>query len=295
MLKIFTQKELSNYPVKEREVILSPWLLSHSLNMIHAWRGIGKSYLALEICKLVAAGSEESFGWRAAQQHKILYIDGEMPIYELKNRIKNFDKSSNLLILSTDLQIDNNLPPISLSAGEMQNRLDEMMPKDVKLIIVDNLSCLTDGKENDAESWSNISSWALKQRSSGKAVIFIHHSGKAGTQRGTSRREDILDIVINIRKKESEQGNNLLELVFEKARHLTPDQSKPFLFTFNKNEKGNVYFTQQVNKNISKKEKILDLLKQKKYSIRKIAEMVSVSSSKVFTLKKENIDLLKNL
>src|SRR3712207_8616616 len=33
-----------------------------------------------------------------------------------------------------------------------------------------------------------------------RAVLFIHHQGKGGTQRGTSRKEDVLDTVIALRR-----------------------------------------------------------------------------------------------
>jgi hypothetical protein len=48
-------------------------------------------------------------------------------------------------------------------------------------------------KENDADSWTPMQNWLLAQRRAGKSVLVIHHSGKSGAQRGTSRREDTLD------------------------------------------------------------------------------------------------------
>jgi|SRR6516162_856742 hypothetical protein len=35
--------------------------------------------------------------------------------------------------------------------------------------------------------------WALQLRRAGKSVILIHHAGKSGRQRGTSRKEDALE------------------------------------------------------------------------------------------------------
>ena len=35
--------------IRPRERILAPWLLTQSLNMLYAWRGIGKTHVALGI------------------------------------------------------------------------------------------------------------------------------------------------------------------------------------------------------------------------------------------------------
>lgn len=71
---------------------------------------------------------------------------------------------------------------------------------DAELIVLDNLSTLVRaGPENEGESWLPMACWALARRKEGRAVIFVHHSGKGKQQRGSSRREDLLDVVINLR------------------------------------------------------------------------------------------------
>ncbi|MBW2470952.1 MAG: hypothetical protein JRE18_02625 [Deltaproteobacteria bacterium] len=98
-------------------------------------------------------------------------------------------------------------------------------------MIIDNLSTLVrTGQENDAEGWLSIQAWALAQRAAGRSVLFIHHSGKGGSQRGTSRREDVLDTVINLRQPGDytpDQGA-VFEVHFEKARGIYGDDTKPF-------------------------------------------------------------------
>ena len=67
-------------------------------------------------------------------------------------------------------------------------------------------------------------------RSNGKSVLLIHHAGKGGQQRGTSRREDVLDTVIALRKPEnySPDSGTCFEVHFEKNRGLYGDNIKPF-------------------------------------------------------------------
>ena len=102
---------------------------------------------------------------------------------------------------------------------------------DAELIIVDNLSCLCrSGRENEAESWLSIGEWAMRMRSLGKCVIFIHHAGKDGNQRGTSKREDILDVVIELKRPvdyQPDQGARFI-VNFIKARHLSGNESQSF-------------------------------------------------------------------
>ncbi len=56
----------------------------------------------------------------------------------------------------------------------------------------------------------------------GRSVLFVHHAGKGGQQRGTSKREDLLDTVIALKRPgdyRAEQGARF-EIHFEKARNL---------------------------------------------------------------------------
>jgi len=83
-------------------------------------------------------------------------------------------------------------------------------------------------RENDAESWRDVGAWALRMRRQGKAVLFVHHSGKGGTQRGSSKKEDTLDVVIALRQPSDylpEQGARF-EVHFEKYRNGAGDETK---------------------------------------------------------------------
>ena len=120
------------------------------------------------------------------------------------------------------------MPDLSTRVG--QAAIEELC-NDAELIIVDNLSCLArSGRENEAESWIIIADWALRMRALGKCVIFIHHAGKKGDQRGTSKREDLLDVVIELKRPADyipEQGARFI-VNFTKARHLLGDQDQSF-------------------------------------------------------------------
>ena len=82
--------------------------------------------------------------------------------------------------------------------------------------------------ENEAESWLPMQQWLLKLRRKGKAVLFVHHGNKSGKQRGTSRREDILDVVIKLQHPPNytaESGAEF-EVHLEKARGVYGDDAR---------------------------------------------------------------------
>ena len=75
--------------------------------------------------------------------------------------------------------------------------------KGIKLWVVDNLASLTPGiDENIKKDWDPINAWLLELRYAGISTVMLHHTGKEGKQRGTSAREDNIDISIELKKPE---------------------------------------------------------------------------------------------
>lgn len=230
--------ELKNFlamKLPPRELILAPWLPKAGLCMIHAYRGIGKTHLSLGIAYAVAKGGE-FLGWQAPSPRNVLFVDGEMPASTLQERLArivkmNGDKAlpGRLDIITPDLQPDGIMPDIGTLEG--QRLLNQSIPDDVELIILDNISCLAPSiKENDAVDWAPIQSWALQLRTRGKSILIIHHSGKTGAQRGTSKKEDVLDTVICLERPkdyESSQGARFI-VKHEKSRGFFGDDAKSF-------------------------------------------------------------------
>jgi hypothetical protein len=210
----------------DRIMLLTPWLESQSLTMVFAWRGIGKTHLALNVAYALASGGE-FIGWKAAEPVPVLYIDGEMPGAALRDRVARIVASTDteapdgfLRFITPDLQEDGIMPNLANYAG--QEAIDLALGN-ARVIIVDNLSCLVrGGKENESESWQPVAEWALRMRATGRSVVFIHHAGKGGQQRGTSKREDLLDTVISLKRPAdyTEEQGARFEVHFEKARTL---------------------------------------------------------------------------
>ena len=232
-LVVYSLDELLELEIPERQYLLSPWLQSQGLCMIYSTRGFGKTWVSLEIAYAVASGGQ-FLSWKSENPTGVLYKDGEMALGDLQERAKQIDMRESkelqapLKFLTRDPQ-EADFPDLSTIEG--QNQIESLIKDDIKLVILDNLSTLLrSGKEYESDSWLPIQNWLLSLRSLGKSVLLIHHAGKGGQQRGTSRREDVLDTVITLKRPTDyiqEEGARI-EFHFEKNRALLGDEVKPF-------------------------------------------------------------------
>jgi hypothetical protein len=213
------------------DALLAPWLRKQHLAMVYAKRGVGKTYFALWAAYAVASGGQ-FLNWRAEKPRKILYIDGEMPGAAMKERLGEIVKANDkeppegyFRIVTPDIQTVS-LPDLGTARG--QEAIEPLL-LDAELIVLDNLSTLCRaGPENEGESWLPVAAWALRLRKEGRAVLFVHHAGKGGQQRGSSRREDLLDTVINLQQPADyvpEKGACFM-VRFEKSRGLHGESVK---------------------------------------------------------------------
>lgn len=224
--------EFVKMQLPERKHLLSPWLPEQGLAMVHAERGIGKTYFALSVAYAVATGGR-FLTFKAPEPRRVLYLDGEMPAPAMQERLRQLSLSMPandvlLDIVTPDLQ-PKNQAAINLSDPVYQQMLQPYIEK-ASLIVVDNISTLVrGGKENESESWLPAQEWALKQRADGRSVLWVHHSGKGGRQRGTSRREDVLDTSIGLKRPPDYRPDNgaVFEIHFEKSRGFTGEDAQP--------------------------------------------------------------------
>lgn len=97
------------------------------------------------------------------------------------------------------------------------------------LLVLDNLSSVAGFERNDPDAWTNLQRVLMAMRKVGVAVLMVHHANKKGVQRGTSRREDVLDTVLAMRRPHGYAPSEgaRFELHFEKARGLLGDAVEP--------------------------------------------------------------------
>ena len=230
-LKACTLDELMLSNLPEPEPIIAPLLYEGDLCMIYGWRGAGKTWFSLWLAYCIASGMS-FLGWACSKPRRVLVLDGEMRAARLKKRLClliNGAQSQQLIsdqfhILTRDLNPESGQWPDLGTITGRETILEVIQSINPQVIILDNISAwVRSGKnENDEESWRGVAGFLMQLRTQGRAVVLIHHSGKSGTQRGTSKREDILDTVIALKRPEDyDQTEGLrVEVVFEKSRNL---------------------------------------------------------------------------
>lgn len=247
--KAYSIADFLSIKLPPRINLLSPWMPAQGLAMVYAPRGIGKTFFGLNVAYAVASGGS-FLCWKAEAPMRVMYIDGEMPAVTMQERLAAIVNSHEaeaeadaLLIVTPDMQDGEPMPDLSTIEG--QAAIAPLL-EGVRLIVVDNISTLCrTGTENESDSWDVVQMWALKQRSAGRSVLFVHHAGKTGAQRGTSKREDVLDTVIALRRPgDYTPGQGAaFEVHFEKARGFSGDEAEPMLCALDEDEHGRAAWT----------------------------------------------------
>jgi hypothetical protein len=222
-----------------RKKILSPWLTERSLTEIYAHRGLGKTQLCLAIVAAIRSGGNLG-PWVCENPCGVVYVDAEMQADEMKTRVKGYLKNmpepvAPLKIFSSEIFFESTFRQINLTDEVWRTQIYNYLKSNdnIKVLILDNLAALTPGiDENSKQEWDTLNQWLITLRFLGVAVIFVHHSGKSGGQRGTSGREDALDIVIKLEHPPGYRPDEgcKFKVVFEKSRNLSGKELEETIF-----------------------------------------------------------------
>jgi len=243
---ILVEGELETLDLPPVRKFLGP-IQEGTLGEIYGPRGLGKTWFrdALSLC--LTRGVD--FGpLKAGIPAGVLILDGEMPLHLLRERrslaehvgepLRPLDVISNEYLFRLGGAV-----PALCDEGWRQAILEMVLRAGDRwdIIFIDNLSSYLPGvRENDSEAWGPINNFLLQLRWMGKSLIFIHHAGKSGDQRGTSSREDQLDFVWKLSPTPGhnpEDGCNL-EATLTKSRSLTGAEAAPFTFAITPHPEG---------------------------------------------------------
>ena len=210
---VITTQELSTMDIPPRDYLIEYLMTTSSLMMIFAERGIGKTWVAMDLAISIAM-QKNFLAYKVMRQGNVLYVDGEMVTSDMQARFNSMSGgiSENISIMPSELLYQNNLR-LNLHSSDDRNcfmdclRALELKGRKFDVIIFDNLSSLASGRdENDNTEIEGLLTFLIELRHMGYAVVVIHHAGKSGDQRGASRREDLLDTVIRLRKPDLKDG-----------------------------------------------------------------------------------------
>lgn len=283
--------------IPSRKIYLKPWIWESFIAMISAWRGVGKSAFTMGAVNALSRG--EPFGpWETTAAVPCLYFDAEMTMQDTLERFQGIYSEmagrENLFIYSDHLSASLGMPAANLLDEKWRAWMKEevLLKRGVKLWALDNIGAVTPGlDENSREAWSPINRWLLDLRFAGISTILIHHEGKGGEQRGTSAREDNLDISISLKRPKDYHPEDGARFIcrFEKARirqqdlHLISDLE----FKLDTDPKGRALWT-YANLKQENKARVLKMLDEGT-AAKDIAAGLGITAARVSQIKKEAV------
>jgi len=283
-----------------RPYIIKPLLKKGELIMVSAARGVGKTWFALSL-GFMATRQLKINNWETSELTETLYIDGEISEDEMQDRIYKLKiarkvEQAPFYLLSSDEMRSNDKKTPNLTNPSWRSSISEYLKShpDIGLVILDNLASLTPGRdENKKRDWDEINGWLLELRSKGIAVIFLHHEGKGGDQRGTSAIEDNINFSIRLKHPEGYHKEDGAKFVveFTKSRRLYGEDTKSFILKLEK--EGPVLDWKVISDEEQNTEaQIMNMLKEG-LKQKDIAKMLGVSASWVSQVVKKAKEMEK--
>ncbi len=232
------------------------WLANNHAAMIYSKTGVGKTNFCLGLATAISTG-KPFLKWNT-KESKCLYVDGEMQADAMKKRMKTFfknDSPKNFYLFSHE-----NIDKALYIEDELIQEIILKFCKEnkIELVVLDNLSTLSNSNRNSAKAFmNNIAPFIKTLRKNKIAVILIHHSNKSGKQAGSYANDLMLDVVIQL-----EKHKNGIEIIFSKSRHLTINPAENIIYEVSK-EEGLKLITNEFNGNeIEKDLSVIELPKE---------------------------------
>ena len=242
--KSISLKELTIMDIPPRKAIIDPLIMEGSSMEINGASGIGKTWFTLEMLCSICTGEKFLGKYEVANPRPVYYIDGEMPLESIRDRmnmimaryIYKYKVSELPFRISNPLLFKNNFIPKINDTKITQpmfkdevKRFSDIYQKPL-FICFDNLSCLTDYKENDNDDWTSMLDMYTELKHEGHSICHVHHVGKGGHQRGASRKHDALDTVIHLKRPEEYDSSEgaVFNVKFDKHRHFAGEYARSF-------------------------------------------------------------------
>jgi DNA-binding transcriptional ArsR family regulator len=279
---IVTCEELEGLDIPLRKFLMGKWMREGDLGFVFGERGSGKTWFIDAIATHLSAG-RDLHDWSVDEAADVLLIDGEMPLDAARDRLKGMSRGNRRLnILHHEKLFDQCGLAMNLTNERAQRIVTEIcVKKSIKLLVIDNLSCLFSGiRENDADEWEKVLNWLLDLRRRCVAILIVHHASRSGTMRGTSKREDAAFWVIRVdevKDREEHEKGARFETTFVKQRN-SDLREWTREWSFRTDPDGGISIG---CKEISFEEKVLQLIQAGLTSATEIADELGVAKSTV--------------
>lgn len=171
--------------------IIQDMICAGDVHLLIGDPGIGKSWITMGMALAVASGRPEFLGHMVSNPGRVLYVDEENPEDLVFQRFAKLgltrDSAQNIRFLS-NLGIRLDKDPDAL--------LDEAIDYEPSLIVLDSLTRFHTGNENAAGEMAALFNLAIKPlaRTTGAALVLIHHTNKSDSANGFRRARGSGDI-----------------------------------------------------------------------------------------------------
>ena len=161
---VCNSNDLPKLNVPPREAILGEWFKEADLGFIYGPRGLGKTWLSLHLGRQCAEGGSVA-DWKVHQPQRVLYVDGEMALDSIRERNAALStaRTDGMFYLQHEALFHLAGKVLNLTSPIVQEAiLEDCLRQKMKVLILDNLSCLFSGmKENDADAWEQVLPWLV--------------------------------------------------------------------------------------------------------------------------------------
>ncbi len=182
--------------------------------MFSAESGTGKSWLAYAVAGAVARG--QPFLGRDVMHMPVLYLDGENPLYVVKDKLRNLGVQETPELRVWGGWVDS--PP----PGPGEPIVQQFVREQKGLIVYDPLIAFHDGSEQSSTETRAFMDKLRFLANLGATVLVIHHTGKVPTSkkyRGSSDIQASVDAAYLLRSLSENEGKlGQLSLVCFKGR-----------------------------------------------------------------------------
>jgi len=230
--------------------------------------------------------------WEAGEPCKVLYIDSEMPPDLMRDRSIGLETDENFQIINHDILFERTGKVLNIADPEIQNAITRhSLKRGVKVLFIDNLSTAAFGlKENEADSWEKMLPWLLDLRRRKIAVVIVHHAGRSGEMRGTSKREDSVFWIIaldDMKKNADDKRGARFISRFTKPSRNTQDDVPAYEWHFVTETNGEVSISHKPAQSL---DLLRRLIEEGVTECGQIAQEMKVSPATVSRLAKKAID-----
>jgi hypothetical protein len=280
--------EVLAYQGERKSVIWGP-ITTKSITLLYGPTGIGKSYWTTALLYHIASKERFCWSWPEGQWRSLL-LDGEMDIEDHSNRLRVIRPPNMMGVQSDSIsvicreQFGTGLVPNISAPINWPMYLELFAP--FQIIVIDNLNTTSypmNDRDSEIQQFQRTLNLLLKLRDSGKAIIMVHHTNKAGEQMGSILKEQIASNVIELRRPAEKSDNLKFEVVFKKHRHVAKKDAKNFTCEAIPHEDGMTWLVSDPDE--GREDRLVEML-EAKVPMKEIQIKLGLDAAEVYLAKK---------